>query len=123
MPLVGKGKKKQITGTFTVTMSRLFLPMQLIYEGKSPRSLLQGIMFPENFDLTFTPNHWSNEDKVIEHLEKVAFPFFLEKRKELPLPDEQKAIQVFDVFKGQKTKRVQSLIADNNCIIVSFKPI
>lgn len=120
---MGKGKKKQITGTFTVTMSSLFLPMQLIYEGKSPRSLLQGIMFPENFDLTLTPNHWSNEDKVIEHLEKVVFPFFLEKRKELPLPDEQKAIQVFDVFKGQKTKRVQSLIADNNCIIVSFKPI
>lgn len=35
VPLVGKGEKKQITGTFTVTMSGLFLPMQLIYEDKS----------------------------------------------------------------------------------------
>ena len=42
----------------------------------------------------------------------------MEKRKELSLPDEQKAILVFDVFKGQKTERVQSLIADNNCISV-----
>ena len=113
-----KGEKSVPLGTFTVTMSGLFLPMQLIYEGKSPRCLPQGITFPENFNLTFTPNHWSNEDKVIEHLEKVVFPFVVEKRKELSLPDEKKAILVFDVFKGQKTERVQSLIADNNCISV-----
>jgi len=93
-----------------VKMSGLFLPMQLIYEGKTPRCLPQGITFPENFNLTFTPNHWSN---VIVHLEKVVFPFVVEKRKELSLSDAQKAILVFDVFKGQ---RVQSLIADNNCI-------
>ena len=52
MPLVGKGKKKQITGTFTVTISGLFLPMQLIYEGKTQRCLPQGISFPDNFNLT-----------------------------------------------------------------------
>ena len=42
----------------------------------------------------------------------------MEKRKELSLPDEQKAILVFDVIKGQKTERVQHLIADNNCVCV-----
>lgn len=88
--------------------------MQLIYEGKIPRCLPQGISFPDNFNLTFTPNHWSNEDKVIEHLEKVVFLFIVEKRKELSLPDERKAILVFDVFKGQKTESVQHLITDNN---------
>ena len=118
VPLVGKGKKKQITGTFTVTMSGIFLPMQLIYEGKTPRCLPQGISFPDNFNLTFTPNHWSNEDKVIEHLEKVVFPFIVEKRKECSPPDEQKAILVFDLFKGQKTERVHHLIADDNCFCV-----
>ena len=60
----------------------------------------------------------SNEDKVLEHLEKVVFPFIVEKRKDLSLPDEQKAILVFDVFKGQKTERVQHLVADNNCVCV-----
>ena len=118
VPLVGKGKKKQITATFTVTMSGLFLPMQLIYEGKTPRCLPQGISFPDNFNLTFTPNHWSSEDKVMEPLEKVVFPFIVEKRKELSLPDGQKAILVVDVFKGQKTERVQHLIANNNCVCV-----
>ena len=76
VPLVGKGKKKQITGMFTVTMSGLFLAMQLIHEGKTPQCLPQGISFPDNFNLTFTPNHWSIEDKVIEHLEKVFFSVY-----------------------------------------------
>ena len=45
VPLVGKGKKKQITGTFTVSKSGIFLPMQLIYEGKTERCHPQGIVF------------------------------------------------------------------------------
>ena len=38
-PLQGKGKKKQITGTFAVSVTGDFLPMQLIFEGKTPRCL------------------------------------------------------------------------------------
>lgn len=105
-------------------MSGIFLPMQLIYEGKTLRCLPQGISFPDNFNLTFTPNHWSNEDKVIEHLEKVVLPFIVEKRKELlSLPDEQKAILVLDVFKEQKTEHVKHLIADNNYVCVFIEPL
>ena len=56
---------------------------------------------------------------------RLFFPFITEKREERYLPDEQKAILVFDVFKaGQKTERVYDLIADNNCVSVSsFLPI
>lgn len=71
-----RGQKKQITGTFTVTMSGLFLPMQLIYEGETPRYLPKGNTFPDNLNLTFTPNHWSNKEKLIEHLEKVVFSVY-----------------------------------------------
>lgn len=34
VPIVGKGDKRMITGTFTVTAVGKFLPMQLIYTGK-----------------------------------------------------------------------------------------
>ena len=37
VPLVGRGKKKQITGTFTITMTGQFLPLQLIYQGTTDR--------------------------------------------------------------------------------------
>ena len=65
VPLQGKGKKKQITGTFAVSMTGDFLPMQLIYEGKTPRCLPKDVNFPIDFDVTFTSNHWSNEEKAI----------------------------------------------------------
>ena len=54
IPIVGKGKKLQITGTFTVTKDGTFLPMQLIYAGKTKRSTPQGIEFPHGFDVTST---------------------------------------------------------------------
>ena len=97
--MAGKGKKKQIAGTVIATMSGFFLLVQLIYKGKTNRCVPKGIAFPEKFNLTFTPNHLSNEDKVIEHLEKIVFPFVSEKREELSLPGNQKAVLIFDVFK------------------------
>ena len=115
VPLVGKGKKKQITGTFTVTKSGIFLPMQLIYEGKTDRCLPKDVTFPEGFDLTYTQNHWSNEEKALQHLTKIVFPYVEKKKAELNLPAEQKALLIFDVFKGQKTKRYQDHLESNGC--------
>ena len=42
VPLLGKGKQKRITGTFTMIKSGDFLPMQLIYEGKASDLSLRG---------------------------------------------------------------------------------
>ena len=65
MATVGKGKQKQITGTFTVSADGDFLPMQLIYAGKTARCHPNGINFPERFNITHTPNHWSCEMSAI----------------------------------------------------------
>ena len=43
--------------------------MQLIYQGKTNRSHPAGIEFLEGFDITHAKNHWTNDDKVIEHLQ------------------------------------------------------
>ena len=73
MPIVGKEKQKQITGTFTVSANGDFLPMQLIYAEKTDHCHPNGINFPEGLNITHTPNHWSCEKSAIEHLEKVIF--------------------------------------------------
>ena len=59
VPLQGKGKKKQITGTFAISIIGDFLPVQLIYDGKTPQCLPKDVEFPKEFDVTLTPNHWS----------------------------------------------------------------
>ena len=47
--------------------------MQLIYAGKTEICHPQAVKFPEGFNITTTPNHWSNEEKAIEHLEVIVF--------------------------------------------------
>ena len=59
VPIKGVDDKRQITATFTVTASGSFLPIQLTYSGKTKHSLPK-FDFPKCFDVTFTPNHWSN---------------------------------------------------------------
>lgn len=53
-------------------------------------------------------NHWSNESKAIQHLEKIVFPY-VEKKKELNLSLDQKAMFIFDGFKGHVREEVISI--------------
>ena len=55
VPLQGKGKKKQITETFAVSMTGDLLPMQLIHEGKTSQCLPKDVEFLKEFDVIITP--------------------------------------------------------------------
>ena len=55
---------------------------------------------------------------MIEFLEEIIFTYIESQKKELGLPEDQKAMLIYDVFKGQKTQRVIDLILQNNCVNV-----
>ena len=46
------------------------------------------------------------------------FPYVEKRKVELKLPETQKAMLIFDVFKGQITNKVIKFIEENNCVIV-----
>ena len=52
VPIKGFDDKKQITATFVVSAPGSFLPIHLIYQGKSKRCLSK-FRFPSNFPLFF----------------------------------------------------------------------
>ena len=56
----GLTDKRQITGVFCGTLLGEFLPPQLIYGGKTDRCL-PTFKFPEDWLISHTQNHWSNE--------------------------------------------------------------
>ena len=60
IPIKGVDDKRQITATSAVCCTGEFLPIQLIYAGKTERSLSK-YSFPP-FSVTFTENHWSNRE-------------------------------------------------------------
>ena len=48
-------------------------PMQLMYQGKTSRCH-PNYTFPEGFNITHTENHWSNEAKCLEMIDKIILP-------------------------------------------------
>ena len=65
-----KKRERRIPATLTISIK--FLPIQLIYEGKTFRYLLN-FDFPVDFNVTFSDNHWSNTENLIEVLKKLHF--------------------------------------------------
>ena len=86
------------------TMTGELIPFQVIYQGKTS-GCLPHVKFPTDWHATFTPNHWSNEQKMKEYLELIIFPFLHLKCRELDLLAEHPALAIFDVFKGQTNGR------------------
>ena len=109
--------KRQITGTFAVTLTGKFLPMQLIYKGKTKRSLPK-FKFPNSFLVTFIENYWSNTDKSVEFFEEIIFPYLDKVKKENRYPNEQYSLIVMDTFKGQDNDTLKELCSQNNCEVV-----
>ena len=55
VPITNSKDYRQITGTFGISMSGVFLPMQLIYAGKTTRHAKYD--FPKSFNVTHAPDH------------------------------------------------------------------
>ena len=68
VPVGNLDDKRQITGTFVVSLSGGFLPIQLIYTGKTDLCHSK-VEFPKGFDITHSPNHWANKE-IVMSLEK-----------------------------------------------------
>ena len=117
VPIKGIDDKRQITATFTVTASGPFLPIHLIYGGKTERSVPK-YDFPSCSDVTFTQNHWSNYEKCVRSFEKIIFPYLKAKKEELGYPKEQYSLIVMDTFRGQDNTEIKALCLKNDCELV-----
>ena len=108
VPIKGIDDKRQITATFTVSMTGKFLPIQLVYERKTPRSRPR-FDFPANFNVSFSDSPWSNMEKSIELFEKVIFPYLEQAKASLKYPKEQMSLIIMETFKGQDNDVVLDL--------------
>ena len=115
--ITGISDKRQITAVFCGTLAGDFLPPQLIYQGKTSACLPRH-KFPGDWHITCTPNHWSNEEKMKEYLKEIIIPYVQQKRQMLGLPPNHAALALFDVFKGQQTESITSILETNNIIVV-----
>ena len=110
--VIGLNDKRQITAVLCGSIDGEFFPVQLIYAGKTKRCH-PSYVFPEEWNITHSSNHWSNEDTMVEYIQEVIVPYVECVREELNKP-EQAALAIFDNFKGQLTEKVLQELEDNN---------
>ena len=70
------------TGTFVITMEGGFLPVQLIYGGKTKQSLPR-FKFPESFSLSVNPKHFSNTEESVKIVNEIIVPYVEAEREKL----------------------------------------
>ena len=78
--IAGSSDKCSIIGTFTITLNGQFLPMQLIYGGKTKQSLPR-FKFPDGFSLSCNPKHFSNAMESIKQINEIIITFVQSQRK------------------------------------------
>ena len=114
--IVGLGDKRQVTATFAASLDGKFLPMQILYQGKTAHSHPK-YAFPEGFDIFHTPNHWANEQTCLRFFEKIIFPYVRKVREDMAEPS-QKALVLMDNFSGQMTTSVLEKVEEEGIVVV-----
>lgn len=79
-----------------------FLPMQLLFSGKTSRCHPNFELTPE-FDVWHSPNHWANKEATIRFTSHVILPYmYINKvQQKMKLLSDYPALVTFDVFRGQ----------------------
>ena len=109
--------KQMITATFTRSLIGHFLPIQLLYTGRTSR-FHANFEFPPEFDVWHSPNHWANQETTLRFVNRVIIPYIKKVRQELKLGSDYPALVIFDVFRGQTVEEVLELLEENHIYIV-----
>lgn len=106
--MVGVNDKRQITAVFCGNLLGDFLPVQVIYKGKTPRCH-PSYSFPSGWNITHSPKHWSTEQTMLEYIDCIIVPYVEAIRNDLD--DKQAAaLVIIDNFRGQVTDAVKGLL-------------
>ena len=111
--VAGSTDKRKITATFSITMDGKFLPIQIIYGGKTSKTILT-VSFPDSFLVSANENNYSNQKKSLKMLEHIIIPYVKKQLQNISLDPQYPALLIMDVFKGQMTKQVKDLLNENN---------
>ena len=108
----GANDKRQITAVLCGSLTGDFLPLQLIYKGKTRRCHPRYV-FPSDWHVTQSPKHWSTEKTMIDYIDMIIVPYVEAQRDTLQNPT-QAALVVMDNFRGQVTTAINDLLEAHN---------
>ena len=115
VPIVGANDKRPITATFSITFDNKFLPMQLIYKGKTNQSLPK-VDFLDGFSLSANETHYSSEKEALKFIDEIIVPYVQKEWEKLGRKN-QKTLLIFDVFRGQTINTIFKVLKDHHILV------
>ena len=106
-----------MTAIFTMTLNGKFLPMQIIIWGKANQCLPKFEVL-NGFCRSANPKHYNNAAETIRLIKEINIPYIEKERISLKLTKIQPALVIMDVFWGQMTEYILTVIKGNNILIV-----
>ena len=98
----GAGDKRQMTANPTTAADGTMLPLQLIYQGLTLKSLPGGNIPRDGrfkgWQWSVSENHWANIRTTKSHVISIIAPYIKRIVKEGNLPDDQKAVWIIDCW-------------------------
>ena len=113
----GATYRKLLTATSGISLDNKFLPVQLIYGGKTQQSLPK-VNVPKEFSLSVNEKHFSNTQESLKFIEDIINPYVKEERQRLGRNSNQMALLIIDVFRGQITEPVFNILKEYNICLV-----
>ena len=98
VPVTRSADKRMTTSTFSIILTGKFLPVQLIYGGKTSKTI-PAVSFPSDFVINVNEKHYSNKREALNMLENVIIPYVEKQRVSLNLDFDHPALLIMDVFK------------------------
>ena len=117
--VAGINDKRLITAVFCGSLTGDFLPVQVIYQGKTNRCHPHH-EFPPDWDITHSPKHWSNEETMVQYVENIILPYVAAAR--AAFDEDTPALVIMDNFKGQITSTITELLEENHIHVVLLPP-
>lgn len=104
--VVGAEDKRQITACIASSLSGELLPLQLIFEGKTERSLPErtAASIASLCHLTFSDNHWSSQKTMQEYVSEIIMPYAETCIRKHRLHADAHIILVLDVWSVHKSE-------------------
>lgn len=110
--VIGAEDKRQITACVASSLNGELLPLQLIFQGKTPRSLPP--VTPEaiatHTHLTFSENHWSSQQTMQQFIEEVILPHAEKCIERHRLAADAHIILVLDVWSVHKSEEFRRFL-------------
>ena len=108
VPITGSTDKRIITAIFSITLTGEFPPVQLIYGGKTTKSI-SAVPFAADFVISVNKKHYINEKEALNMLESIVIPYVEQQHVSLNLAFDHPALIIMNVFTGQMTCAVREL--------------